>query len=227
MAVGSVGLQRRHGKVKVLQASTSKALAARHDPLGNEGADHCPARHWPLDRPRTETLRALGLSALCLSLYSSGGWGSDLFSFPGERVTAAAGPPASPQVHQAQGLWQLPACFPASHCCWLCSSGPWLPGAGAMFQRPGIRQQEALWLPPVYVQSVLEELRGPVPSAPGEEEALPSAPGQTHRHGSDGTCDHGSWALSAYQGGALSNPNPTQARVSSSCATGRALSPDQ
>ena len=81
---------------------------------------------------------------------------------------------------------------------------PLLPGAGAVFQRPGIRQREALWLPPGHVQSVLEELRGPAPSAPREEEALPSAPGQTHRLGSDGTCDQGSWALSAYQGGAPS-----------------------
>lgn len=163
------------------------------------------------------SFRALGLSALCLSLYSSGGWGSDLLSFPGERVTAAAGPPASPQVHQAQGLWWLPACSEASHYCWLCPSGPWLPDAGAVFQRPGIREQEALWLPPGCVLSVLEELQGPSSFCPRGKRRpfpLPWARCTGLRSGKLGS--------ERTSGGGAQRPTPNAGGVSGSCATGQA-----
>lgn len=54
IATGPVGLQRRHGKVIAPHRSTSKALAARCHPFGNEEAAtappaNCPIRQRPLD----------------------------------------------------------------------------------------------------------------------------------------------------------------------------------
>lgn len=47
IAAGPVGLQRRHGKVIAPHPSTSKALAARCHPFGNEEAATAPSGSGP------------------------------------------------------------------------------------------------------------------------------------------------------------------------------------